>query len=270
VSFRVEAGEVVGIVGPTGAGKSTLVSLLLRFLDPSEGSVFLDGHDLRTLTVDSVRDQVALVQQEPLLFPRSIGENIRYGRLDATEQDVIDAARAANAHEFISALPEGYATKLGERGAKISGGERQRIAVARAFLKGAPLLILDEPTSSVDSRTEESILEALETLMQGRTTFIVAHRLSTLRRADRIVVVNDGEIVEQGTHSSLVAQGGLYALLNSLQGGSPTSSIDHTPEPIANVPDAPRRPPRLGWSPPPPPSWARQAELGRHQEDNRV
>lgn len=243
VSLHVGAGEVVGIVGPTGAGKSTLVSLLPRFLDPSMGAVSLDGHDLRSLTVHSVREQVSLVSQEPLLFPRSIAENIRYGRLDATDKDVIDAARAASAHDFISALPDGYQTKLGERGAKISGGERQRIAIARAFLKDAPVLILDEPTSSIDSRTEATILDALEHLMDGRTTLIVAHRLSTLRRADRIMVLNDGVLVEQGTHDALLGQGGLYALLYSLQADRPPDRL------------APRARPTPGWSPPPPPSW---------------
>ena len=261
VSLCVGAGEVLGIVGPTGAGKSTLVSLLPRFLDPSEGTVLLDGHDLRTLTVDSVRDQVSLVQQEPLLFPRSIADNIRYGRLDASEDEVEAAARAANAHEFIAALPQGYATKLGERGTKISGGERQRVTIARAFLKDAPILILDEPTSSVDSRTEAVILEALERLMQGRTTIIVAHRLSTLRHADRIVVINAGEVVEQGTHESLVADDGLYAALHALQGGHPAAAravatTDGSPTPSETYPE-PRMTPRGGWTPPPPPSWSR-------------
>ena len=241
VSFRVAAGEVVGIVGPTGAGKSTLVSLLPRFLDPAAGTVLLDGHDLRTLTLTSVRNQVSLVQQEPLLFPRSIAENIRYGRLDASDDEVIEAARAANAHDFIAALPEGYETRLGERGAKISGGERQRIAMARAFLKDAPVLILDEPTSSIDSRTEAVILDALEHLMDGRTTLIVAHRLSTVRRADRILVINGGEVVEQGTHESLVAAGGLYTVLHSLQGGARSA------------------PAKAGWTPPAPPSFSRAA-----------
>jgi ABC-type multidrug transport system fused ATPase/permease subunit len=247
VSFRISAGEVVGIVGPTGAGKSTLVSLLPRFLDPSEGVVLLDGHDLRTLTVASVRAQVSLVQQEPLLFPRSIAENIRYGRLDATDEEVIEAAIAANAHAFIAALPHGYATKLGERGAKISGGERQRIAMARAFLKDAPVLILDEPTSSIDSRTEAVILDALELLMEGRTTLIVAHRLSTLRSTDRVIVINGGEVVEQGTHDFLVARGGLYAQLHALQGGSRDGS-----QTVAHASQA-----RAGWTPPPPPSFVR-------------
>ena len=250
VSFRVAAGEVVGIVGPTGAGKSTLVSLLPRFLDPSEGAVLLDGHDLRSLTVASVRAQVSLVQQEPLLFPRSISENIRYGRLDATDEEVIAAARAANAHDFITALPQGYATKLGERGAKISGGERQRIAMARAFLKDAPVLILDEPTSSIDSRTEAVILDALELLMEGRTTLIVAHRLSTLRRADRVIVVNAGEVVEEGTHESLITADGLYAQLHALQGGAPAPTA------------APTSGSRAGWTPPAPPSFARAQANG--------
>jgi ATP-binding cassette subfamily B protein len=254
VSFTVGAGEVVGIVGPTGAGKSTLVSLLPRFLDPVEGSVLLDGHDLRDLTVTSVRDQVSLVQQEPLLFPRSIAENIRYGRLDATDDEVIAAARAANAHEFITALPLGYETKLGERGAKISGGERQRIAMARAFLKDAPVLILDEPTSSIDSRTEAVILDALELLMEGRTTLIVAHRLSTLRRANRVVVINAGQVVEQGTHDFLISQGGLYAQLHQLQGGAPRNP---------GAPAVPARAERSGWTPPAPPSFVRAQAAGR-------
>jgi ATP-binding cassette, subfamily B, bacterial len=254
VSFRVGAGEVVGIVGPTGAGKSTLVSLLPRFLDPSDGTVLLDGHDVRTLTVASVRDQVSLVQQEPLLFPRSIAENIRYGRLDATDEEVVTAARAANAHDFIAALPQGYATKLGERGAKVSGGERQRIAMARAFLKDAPVLILDEPTSSIDSRTEAVILDALELLMEGRTTLIVAHRLSTLRRADRVIVINGGEVVEQGTHDFLVALGGLYAQLHALQGGAPSATATLAD---ATMSAAPVRQTRAGWTPPAPPSFLR-------------
>jgi ATP-binding cassette subfamily B protein len=259
VSFTVAAGEVVGIVGPTGAGKSTLVSLLPRFLDPVEGSVLLDGHDLRDLTVTSVRDQVSLVQQEPLLFPRSIAENIRYGRLDATDDEVMTAARAANAHEFIAALPQGYETKLGERGAKISGGERQRIAMARAFLKDAPVLILDEPTSSIDSRTEAVILDALELLMEGRTTLIVAHRLSTLRRANRVVVINGGQVVEQGTHDFLIAQGGLYAQLHRLQGGAPPNGAA---PPLPALPALPALPNPSGWTPPAPPSFVRAQAAG--------
>jgi ABC-type multidrug transport system fused ATPase/permease subunit len=264
ISFRVEAGEVVGIVGPTGAGKSTLVSLLPRFLDPSEGTVLLDGHDVRTLTVASVRAQVSLVQQEPLLFPRSIVENIRYGRLDATDEEVIAAARAANAHDFITALPQGYNTKLGERGAKISGGERQRVAMARAFLKDAPILILDEPTSSIDSATEAVILDALELLMEGRTTLIVAHRLSTLRRANRVVVVNGGAVVEEGTHELLIANGGLYAQLHSLQGGAPADIQAARAGEIAGIQNAVSQ--TAGWTPPAPPSFVRAGADGPHDD----
>jgi ATP-binding cassette, subfamily B, bacterial len=219
VSFDVAPGQRVAVVGPTGAGKSTLLNLLPRFHDPGEGRVLLDGHDLRDLTLDSLRAQISVVLQEPLLFSATIRENILYGRLDATMDEVVAAARAANADDFIVALPQGYETKLGERGALLSGGERQRIAVARAFLKDAPLLILDEPTSSIDSKTEAVILDALERLIEGRTTFMVAHRLSTVRDADLILVVNHGEVVEQGTHDELLARGGLYTELHEAQHG---------------------------------------------------
>jgi ATP-binding cassette subfamily B protein len=221
VSFEVPAGQCVGIVGPTGAGKSTLLSLLTRFYDPRDGRVLLDGHDLRDLRLESLRAQVSVVLQEPLLFSGSIRENIRYGRLEAGDEEVEAAARAANAHDFISALPRGYDTRLGERGALLSGGERQRLAVARAFLKDAPVLVLDEPTSSIDSRTEAVILEALARLIRGRTTFMVAHRLSTVRDADQILVVDGGRIVERGTHAELLARGGLYAELHAAQDGGP-------------------------------------------------
>jgi ABC-type multidrug transport system fused ATPase/permease subunit len=219
VNFHAAPGQVVAVVGTTGAGKSTLLSLIPRFIDPKDGGVFIDGHDIRDLTLQSVREQVAFVHQEPLLFERSIGENILYGRLDASPEDIVAAAKAANAHEFIIAFPQKYETKLGERGAKISGGERQRIAIARAFLKDSPILILDEPTSSVDSRTEAVILDAIERLMHGRTTFIVAHRLSTLRGADWVLVLDDGVIIEQGPPSELLVAGGMYAALQALQAG---------------------------------------------------
>lgn len=219
VSFDAPAGSRIGIVGPTGAGKSTLLSLLPRFYDPQRGRVVLDGHDVRDLTLKSLREQVSVVMQEPLLFSDTLGENIRYGRLEAHEAEVIKAAEAANAHEFISALKHGYGTLIGERGARLSGGERQRISIARAFLKDAPILILDEPTASIDSKTESLMLDALEHLMEGRTTFIVAHRLSTIVDADQILVLNHGAIVESGTHDELVTQAGLYAQLHAAQNG---------------------------------------------------
>ena len=220
VSFDAPAGSCVAVVGPTGAGKSTLLSLLPRFYDPGAGRVLLDGLDVRDLTLDSLRRQISVVHQEPLLFSGSIRDNIRYGRLEATDAEVEEAARSANAHDFIRALPRGYDTSLGERGARLSGGERQRVAVARAFLKDAPILILDEPTSAIDSRTEAVILRALERLMEGRTTFMVAHRLSTITSADLILVVNEGQVVEQGTHDDLLALGGLYAELHEAQTGA--------------------------------------------------
>jgi len=210
VSIDVRPGQVVAIVGPTGAGKTTLMSLLPRFYDPMGGRILLDGADIRTVTLQSLRQHFSVVLQEPLLFSASIAENIRYGRLDASMDDVEAAARAANAHDFIAALPDGYETILGERGSRLSGGERQRVAVARAFLKDAPILILDEPTSSVDSKTEGVILDALDRLIVGRTTFMIAHRLSTVRHADLIVVLDHGRVVEQGDHEALIARGGLY------------------------------------------------------------
>ena len=194
VSFEVEPGERLGLAGTTGAGKTTLVNLLTRFYDPTAGQIQLDGVDLRDYRLADLRRQFAIVLQEPVLFSTSIAENIAYGRADASEQEIIAAARAANAHDFISRLPEGYATAVGERGLKLSGGERQRISIARAFLKDAPVLILDEPTSSVDVNTETAIVEAMERLMRGRTTFIIAHRASTLKHCDRILQLEHGRI----------------------------------------------------------------------------
>jgi ATP-binding cassette subfamily B protein len=217
VSFEAKPGERVAIVGHTGAGKSTLMSLLVRFYDPASGAIAIDGVDLRDLKLASLREQISLVLQEPLLFSGTIEENIRYGRLEAEEEDVRAAARAANAHDFIEGLPLGYRTPLGERGAQLSGGERQRICVARAFLKDAPILILDEPTSSIDSKTEGVILDALDDLMEGRTSFMIAHRLSTVRHADQILVLNQGEVVERGTHEELLRNGTIYRQLHEAQ-----------------------------------------------------
>jgi ABC-type multidrug transport system fused ATPase/permease subunit len=219
VNFSAEPGEVVAIVGPTGAGKTTLASLLIRFYDPASGRVTLDGHDLRDLAVQTLRQNIALVLQEPILFSGTILDNIAYGRPGAAVEEVVAAARAANAHDFIMALPNGYASEVGERGVRLSGGERQRLCVARAFLMDAPVLILDEPTSSIDSRTELVIIEALDRLMVGRTTFIIAHRLSTVRRADQILVLDEGRVKEQGTHAELLNRGGLYAELYRIQAG---------------------------------------------------
>jgi ATP-binding cassette, subfamily B, bacterial len=219
ISFRVEPGGCVALVGPTGAGKTTLVSLLMRFYDPQAGRILLDGVDTRQLQVESLREQISVVLQIPQLFSGTIAENIRYGRLDASADEIVAAAQAANAHEFIAALPEGYETKLGEGGAQLSGGERQRICVARAFLKDAPVLVLDEPTSAIDSKTEGVILDALDQLVVGRTTFMIAHRLSTVRHADLIVVLDQGRVVEQGTHETLMFAGGLYRQLWEVQVG---------------------------------------------------
>jgi ABC-type multidrug transport system fused ATPase/permease subunit len=227
VSFEAAPGQVVGIVGPTGAGKSTLVSLLPRFYDPKSGRILLDGRDVREITLASLRRQISIVLQEPLLFSGTIEDNIRYARLDATHDEIVAAAEAANAHDFIRRLPRGFQTELGERGARLSGGERQRLSVARAFLKDAPILILDEPTSSIDSRTEAVILDALERLMAGRTTLMIAHRLSTLRNADLILVMFGGRIVGRGTHDELMTRDGLYRQLYLLQtqGGAATGAV---------------------------------------------
>jgi ATP-binding cassette, subfamily B, bacterial len=217
INFEVRPGQLVGIVGQTGAGKTTLVTLLPRFYEPKSGRILLDGQNIRDITLKSLRDQFSIVLQEPLLFSETIAENIRYGRLEASHEEIITAAEAANAHEFIMRLPKAYETRLGERGAKLSGGERQRIAVARAFLRNSPILILDEPTSSIDSKTEAVILDALERLMVGRTTFMIAHRLSTIRNADLLIVLQDGRIVEHGSHDDLLNRRGVYYQLYEMQ-----------------------------------------------------
>jgi ABC-type multidrug transport system fused ATPase/permease subunit len=219
VSFDARAGQVVAVVGPTGAGKTTLVNLIARFYDPTDGQILIDGIPTCGVTQASLRQAVSIVPQEPLLFPESIAENIRYGKRGATFEEVVAAAEAANAHDFILKLPEGYDTQVGERGGRLSGGERQRICIARAFIKGAPILVLDEPTAAVDSRTESVILDALDRLMEGRTTLMVAHRLSTIRHSDLILVMNDGELVESGSHEELLQGNGLYRLLWQIQTG---------------------------------------------------
>ncbi|OLE66455.1 MAG: hypothetical protein AUI36_07520 [Cyanobacteria bacterium 13_1_40CM_2_61_4] len=220
VTLEAAPGETVALVGATGAGKSTLVSLIPRFFDPWEGRVLVDGRDVRDVKLKSLRRQIALVLQEPFLFTLRVAENIAYAQPLATLSEIEAAARAANAHEFIMRLPQGYQTVIGERGATLSGGERQRLSIARALLKNAPVLILDEPTSALDAETERSWLEALGRLTKDRTTFIIAHRFSTIRGADRILVLQDGQIVEMGTHAELLARGRTYARFHAIQSGA--------------------------------------------------
>jgi ATP-binding cassette subfamily B protein len=217
IDLTVRAGETVALVGPSGAGKSTLFQLLLRFHDPDAGQIRIDGVDLRTLRVAELRALYALVPQDPVIFGTSALENIRYGRPQASREEVEAAARAAEAHEFIAALPEGYDTYLGERGVRLSGGQQQRLVIARALLRDASILLLDEATSALDAQSERAVQQALERLMAGRTTLVIAHRLATVRKADRIVVIDQGRIVAQGRHEELLAQGGLYAELARLQ-----------------------------------------------------
>ena len=217
VSLEVNPGQMIAIVGPSGAGKTTIANLLPRFYDPQAGSILVDGHDIRTITLQSLREQIGIVPQETILFNGTVYDNILYGRLDASEAEVIAAAQAANAHEFIEKLPDRYNTSIGERGATLSGGQRQRIAIARAILKNPRILILDEATSALDTESEKLVQQALDKLMVGRTSFVIAHRLSTVQRADLIVVLAKGAIVEQGTHSELLAKGGLYRKLHQVQ-----------------------------------------------------
>lgn len=218
-NLNIRGGEKVALVGPSGAGKTTVTKLLLRLYDAVEGIVAIDGQDITRVTQEGLRDSIAFVPQEPVLFHRSLMDNIRYGKRDATDEEVMEAAKQAHCHEFISTLPQGYETFVGERGVKLSGGERQRVAIARAILKNAPILVLDEATSSLDSESESLIQDALKTLMQGKTVIVIAHRLSTIMNMDRIVVMDAGGIVDQGTHAELLAKDGIYQKLWSIQAG---------------------------------------------------
>jgi ATP-binding cassette, subfamily B, bacterial MsbA len=217
VSFRVPVGQMVAIVGPSGSGKSTLINLIARFYDVASGEVRVEGHDIRSVSIESLRRQIGIVLQENILFSGTLEDNIKYGRPDATREQILDAARTANADEFIAKLPDGYSTVVGERGARLSGGQRQRVAIARAILKDPRILIFDEATSALDTQSERLIQQAMDRLMRGRTTFVIAHRLSTIQRADMILVMDQGRLVESGRHEELVERGGLYSRLHALQ-----------------------------------------------------
>ncbi len=254
IRLRVEPGMTVALVGPTGSGKSTLIGLVPRFHDPQAGRVLLDGIDVRRFTLRSLRDQISLVLQEPVLFNGTIRDNIAYGGAGVRDVEVLRAAKAANAHEFVGRLPDGYGTVVGERGGTLSGGQRQRIAIARAIVRNAPILLLDEPTSGLDAESEALVMDALQRLMQGRTTFVIAHRLSTIEHADLIVVLEQGQIRETGTHRELLRAGGLYARLHALQFadasaaagtqvtvGSSRKEAAHPQAPPGYQPNIPRR-----------------------------
>jgi ATP-binding cassette subfamily B protein len=223
VDLRIAPGSRVALVGPSGSGKSTLMALLLRLYDPDTGVIRLDGHDLRDLTLDSLRRNVGVVFQHTTLFQRSIAENLRIGRPDASDAELIEAAALAQAHDFVTAQPEGYATVVGERGARLSGGERQRLAIARALLKDPPILLMDEATSALDTTVEARLQAALETVMQGRTTIVIAHRLATIRAVDRVLVMVDGRLVEDGPYDDLVRRGGVFTELVEAQQLTPPS-----------------------------------------------
>ena len=217
ISLRIEPGQLVALVGPTGAGKTTIVSLLPRFYEISSGQIRIDRTDIRRLKQKSLREQISFVLQETLLFRATVAQNIAYGKPDATHEEIVRAARLANADEFIDRMPDGYETMIGERGLTLSGGQRQRITIARAIIRDSPILVLDEPSAGLDAESEKLVFDALGNLMEGKTSIVIAHRLATVRRADVIFVVDEGRIVEQGTHDELLANGGLYSRLYELQ-----------------------------------------------------
>jgi ATP-binding cassette subfamily B protein len=246
IQFEAQPNQIIALIGPTGSGKTSLVNLIPRFYDPTGGRVLIDGHDIKGVNLKSLRNQIGLVLQTSLLFSATIRENIAYGRPEATEEEIIAAAQAARAHEFILSFPEGYDTVVGERGVTLSGGQRQRIAIARALLMDPRILVLDDATSSVDTRTEYLIQQALNTLMQGRTTFVIAQRLSTVKRADLILVLDGGRIVQRGQHDALVAQPGVYQEIYNLQLKDQEQFqremlfLDEPPEPMSNTEEKPK------------------------------
>jgi ABC-type multidrug transport system fused ATPase/permease subunit len=232
VNFTITPGEMVGIVGATGSGKSTVVSLIPRFYDTNAGTITIDGTDIRGFKLHGLRRQIGFVQQETVLFRGTVRDNIAFGRPDATEDEIIRAAKTANAHDFITAMPQGYESRVGEQGLTLSGGQRQRIGIARALIRDDPILILDEPTAALDAESEQLVIEALERLMKGRTVICIAHRLSTIRDASKILVLKDGVVAEQGSHQELMARDGIYAELHRIQFNSepavetPVSEVD--------------------------------------------
>ena len=217
INLEIKPGEMVALVGPTGVGKTTLASLISRFYDPTEGSVLIDGHDLKDVTLKSLRDNISIVLQDVFLFNGTVAENIAYGSPNVSKEEIIQAAKIARAHEFIMQMENGYDTVIGERGIKLSGGQKQRISIARAVLRNAPILILDEATASVDMETERLIQEAIDSVIQNRTTIVIAHRLSSIKKADKIVVLSDGQIEEIGTHDELMKRKGTYYKFYTLQ-----------------------------------------------------
>ena len=224
VNFNIAPGQLVGVVGATGGGKSTVVGLIPRFYDPGAGRVLIDGVDLRDLKVQGLRKQIGFVLQDTVLFRGTVRDNIAYGRPDATDEEIVTAAKLANADEFIARMPKGYESLVGERGLTLSGGQRQRIGIARAIIRNAPILILDEPTAALDTESEKLVIDALERLMKGRTVITIAHRLSTIRDSDKILVLKDGVVFEEGTHDELVTRGGFYAELYRIQFGQPAKA----------------------------------------------